>query len=157
MTLFKRIVVPIDGSDPSKRALSTALEIAKRFDSEVIVITVASVFHGRATYLENEKAKTTTSMSNKRKAYEVLAETEEAHHVELLKEAEVIANKEGVEIQTELLRGTPSEEIIEFLDEEAHDLIVMGCRGLGTMKELLLGSTSSAVLHHCNHTVVIVK
>jgi nucleotide-binding universal stress UspA family protein len=155
--MFKTIVVPIDGSDPSRRALTTALEIAKRFDSEVIVITVASVFQGRASYLETPPEKSEVSMSNKRKAYEILAETEEAHHVDLLKEAERVAKKEGVGIYTELLRGTPSEEIIEFLDEEAHDLIVMGSRGLGTMKELLLGSTSSAVLHHCNHTVLIVK
>jgi len=155
--LFKRIVIAFDGSDPSRRALITALEIAKKFDSEVIVVSVASVFHGRASYLEGSRAQTQVSMSNKRKAYEVLAQTEEAHHVDVLKEAEKVAREEGVPIHTELLRGTPSEEIIEFLDEEAHDLIVMGSRGFGTLKELLLGSTSSAVLHHCNHTVLIVK
>jgi nucleotide-binding universal stress UspA family protein len=155
--MFKKIVVPIDGSEASKRALSTALGIAKRFDSEVTVITVAG-FQSEPTVMEDFPVHQEGSNAmDPRDAFDLLAQAEERHHIELLKEAEKESKAEGLDVRTELLRGKPAEEIIEFLDDEVHDLVVMGSRGLGGMKRLLLGSTSTAVLHHCNHSVLIVK
>ena len=144
--MYQSIVVPIDGSDPSKRALSHAIEIAKKFNSEITIITVASTHH-RTPAVENVSKKGTppATESVKRKAFNLIVDAEEEHHRSVLKEAEAVAKAEGFNVRTVFLRGQPSEEIINFLDENPHDLIVMGSRGLGGMKRLLLGSTSSAV------------
>ncbi|MFO0753020.1 MAG: universal stress protein [Thermodesulfovibrionales bacterium] len=63
----------------------------------------------------------------------------------------------GVKVATRVLIGTPAEEISAFAEKGGYDLIVMGSRGRGEIKGLLLGSVSDRVLHLANCSVLIVK
>jgi nucleotide-binding universal stress UspA family protein len=60
-------------------------------------------------------------------------------------------------ISTEIIQGPPRQVIVEEAEKWGADLIVMGSRGLGTWNRLLLGSVSSAVVHHAKCSVEIVR
>lgn len=67
-----------------------------------------------------------------------------------------IADK-TVKITTEIIQGPPGQVIVDEAEEWGADLIVMGSRGLGAWNRLLLGSVSSAVVHHAKCSVEIVR
>jgi nucleotide-binding universal stress UspA family protein len=60
-------------------------------------------------------------------------------------------------VETEVQEGEPRERILAIAEEWKPDLIVLGARGLGTFKSALLGSVSSAVVHHATCPVLVVK
>ncbi|MGI0034108.1 MAG: universal stress protein [Nitrososphaeraceae archaeon] len=59
-----------------------------------------------------------------------------------------MAKEKGVTINTILLHGNPAEEMLDFSKKEKCDTIIMGSRGMGKFKELILGSVSSKIVHH---------
>jgi nucleotide-binding universal stress UspA family protein/CBS domain-containing protein len=59
-------------------------------------------------------------------------------------------------IEVEITVGQPADEIIRLAESTGNDLIVVGARGVGAMKRLLLGSVSETVLHHAGCPVLIV-
>jgi nucleotide-binding universal stress UspA family protein len=76
---------------------------------------------------------------------------------EILDKAKNIGNKNGVNVETVVMKGDATSNIIDFSKKENYDTIIMGRRGKGKFKQLVLGSTSNKVLTHSNSTVVIVK
>ena len=56
-----------------------------------------------------------------------------------------------------IIKGTPEEVILNYAKEKGVDLIVMGTRGLGGFKKLLLGSVSNGVVSHAPCSVLIVR
>jgi nucleotide-binding universal stress UspA family protein len=62
-----------------------------------------------------------------------------------------------VKVETELMKGDAAANIIDYSRKENFDTIVMGRRGMGKLRELVLGSTSTKVLSHSDCTVVIVR
>jgi nucleotide-binding universal stress UspA family protein len=75
----------------------------------------------------------------------------------ILTKCSEIANNKGIKIETKLLQGNPSSVIIDFCENEKQDIIIMGSRGMGKFKELVLGSVSNKVLHHSSCPVMIVR
>ncbi|UCF91624.1 MAG: universal stress protein [Desulfobacterales bacterium] len=68
------------------------------------------------------------------------------------------AKKQGVEwVETTVREGDPAEEITAFARDGDFDMLVIGSRGLGSVKGLLLGSVSSKVCHLTDRTCVTVK
>jgi len=62
-----------------------------------------------------------------------------------------------LEITSEIIQGSPRQVIVDEAERWGADLIVMGSRGLGAWNRLLLGSVSSAVVHHAKCSVEIVR
>lgn len=62
-----------------------------------------------------------------------------------------------LKISTEIIEGSPGQVIVDEAERWKADLIVMGSRGLGAWNRLLLGSVSSAVVHHAKCSVEIVR
>lgn len=62
-----------------------------------------------------------------------------------------------MKISGEIIQGSPAQVIVDEAEKWAADLIVMGSRGLGAWDRLLLGSVSSAVVHHAKCSVEIVR
>jgi nucleotide-binding universal stress UspA family protein len=83
----------------------------------------------------------------------------EETNVQMLDEALKMANeaKPELEMTTKTLRGRPAEEIVEASDEGDFDLIVMGGKGLGDVKGMVLGSVSNRVANDAKGPVTIVK
>ncbi|USK36443.1 universal stress protein (plasmid) [Bacillus sp. F19] len=144
LTFFSRIVVPYDGSELSKKALETAIRLAKQDEgTELNVITVVDQPTNMAFYATYNLD--TLREANLSAAKEMLDEVEQ--------KLKNLPNKTG----TFILEGSPAYEIVDFIKQDDADLVVMGSRGLSGLKELFLGSVSHYVVQKVTCQVFIVK
>ena len=143
MLLFEKILVPLDSSEHSKNALEKAIQIAKKFDSEITLIHVCS--------LEGVPFSITATK------YERYVQNIRNFGNAILDHGLKQVESEGVHAETRLLEGHTVEEIIKVAKERKFDLIVMGARGLSAIKEIFLGSVSHGVINHVQCPVLVVK
>ena len=148
--LFKKILVAIDGSNLAYKSLDYALDLAKKYSAEIMVLTVVQMPSN--SVLEQGAAFTPISSQSYR-------EKMENYHKEILSEAAKNAKKSSPKIQftTKLVEGRPADKIVETAKLESFDLIVIGSRGLGGIKEFFLGSVSDRVADEAPCPVLIVK
>ena len=145
--MFKKILVPVDGSEGSWRALADALDIGRKFTSELGIVNVIQPFNN-AALLAMPGGSVILDRDN--------TELEEIgnHILELAKE-KVGAYPHKVDYLVEV--GHPSERIIAISGKEKCDAIVIGSRGLSGIAEFFLGSVSSKVAQYANVPVLITK
>jgi len=146
--LFTKILVAVDGSEFSKRAVEAAVEICKRFDSELIVLHVVQ----QPPYLFAAAGVPPAAVQQ----YFQDAKREGQRYVE---EAVETARRMGLRVRGEVLERAASvvEAITSFALNERVDLIVTGTRGLSGFKKILLGSVASGVVSHAHCPVLVVK
>jgi nucleotide-binding universal stress UspA family protein len=143
---MKKILVATDGSEKSKHAMEQAASLAKAFDAEITVISVSQdtqFYIGDQTFGSGHMF--------------VLQEDIEKAVKQILKRASEFFAEKGLEVKTVLGKGYPADVICETAEEGDFDVIVLGSRGLGSIKGFILGSVSSRVAHHCKRSVMIVK
>lgn len=136
---MNKILLPVDGSDHSRRAVAKAAELAKLSGGEV------RVFH----YQEQEPSK----------AGVVTTETS-SDAAALVKQAIDELQELGVKASGETRVGLYGEAARAILDEASRfdaDLIVMGSRGRSDFEALLLGSVAHKVIHYGHSPVLIVR
>ena len=133
---FKRILVAIDGSRDSEKASKAALDLAETYKADLIFL---SIIPGR----EYDRSKNEAE----RKA-ETIVERQAA-----------MAESRGVKAKREICPATESivGQIVDYADQGKIDLIVIGTRGLGGFKKMLLGSVSSGVVTHASCPVLVVR
>lgn len=147
-----RIMVTVDGSDNATRALRAAVELAKAYHSELLIMTVTpreSITVGIASEYPGNSSVTRTF-------YEQMDKRSDR----ILSDAADIARKAGfASMKTEAVPEFDSvtKQILEHADARKVDLIVIGTRGLGGFRRLLLGSVSSAVVTHAHCNVMVVR
>lgn len=141
---MSKIVVAYDGSELSKKALQRAINLAKQ-DEKVEVNVITAIPRPVATIYNYGAIGDTVEEANLEVAREMMKEVEET-----LKE---IPNK----TETYIVEGNPARKIEEFAENNNADLIIMGSRGLGGIKELFLGSVSHHVVQKASCEVIIVK
>ena len=141
--MFTNILVPIDGSDNSYRALDAALLLSEKLGSNITVIHVMEEVP--ITHIGSEK------MLNE------LLEASKKENQDILLKCTEIANQKGLTIKTFLLQGNPASAILDYNKKEKFDLVIMGSRGLGKFKELILGSVSSKIVHHSPCAVLLIR
>jgi nucleotide-binding universal stress UspA family protein len=131
--MFLDILVGIDGSASSWRALDYGIELARAGNAKLTLITVAPPVSGYVTLagVSNEKMHAELD----RWAQEMLAKAEERVP------ADVIAH-------TIQKSGDAGPEIVKAVNRGSYDLIVLGSRGRGRAQEGLLGSVNAYVHHH---------
>ena len=137
-----RIVVGVDGSENSVQALHFAIEEARIRGAELHAV---SAWHVPPAVYGAGWAPASTDLDEFRK----LAEQSLRQSVE-----EAGATEAGVQVTPVLREGHPVDVLIA--ESEGADLLVVGTRGLGGFKELLLGSVSQQCAHHASCPVVIV-
>jgi nucleotide-binding universal stress UspA family protein len=148
--LFKKILVPIDGSKTSYTIIKYALDLAKKYSAKITIVTVVDL---PSNSLLAQGAAFTPETT---KDYQ--QKLEKTHNKILstaIKNAKKINPK--IELTKKLLEGRPADEIVELAKEEKFDLIVIGSRGLGGIKEFFLGSVSDRVADAAPCPVLIVK
>jgi len=147
---FTKILVPIDGSKNADKALSKALVISEKFDSELILIHVISDFIlDFSTTAEGFQIPNTAVMKIR------TAVREQAK--KMMAERLSRVQKKKINCESVILIGDIGSEIIQHAEKDNVDLIVMGARGLGKFKQLLLGSVSNKVVISSPCSVLIVK
>jgi len=155
--LFEKILVPLDGSEHSSKALTIAIEIAKKFNAKIVLIHVYSVTV--SPVMIPEPSTLTPPMVPVMTPAEISKTVEATRNASarILVEGEEKAKAEGVQVETILKEGHTVQEIIKTAKEGKFDLMVIGARGISKIRELLLGSVTDGVIHHASCPVLVTK
>lgn len=151
--MIKKILVPLDGSEPADKALDFALDLAEKYSADIVLLTVVPyvgmpLLPPVAGVQPTPPAAVDTYLKELKASHEkVLSEA--------LKKAKKI--KPNLKVSAKLFVGRPADKIVETAKEGNFDIIVMGSRGLGGVKEFLLGSVSDRVADEAACPVLIVK
>lgn len=157
MRLFEKILVPVDGSEHSTKALEKATQIAKKFGGEITLIHVYSA--SVPPIILPEPTTISTPGIPILTAAEVSRVVEAARESgdRILREGEKKAKAEGVQVEKKLVEGHAVQEIVKMAKEDNFDLIIIGARGISHIKEMFLGSVTDGVIHHANCPVLVIK
>lgn len=141
--MFKKILVPVDGSEFSFRAVKTAAALAEKFSSQVTLLHVVTLpFTAPAISPE-------VGVIIPQHIFDEL----EAEGRKVLTKA--AAELGQASVKTQIRTGHPAMEIIDEA-KNGYDLIVMGSRGLGELRGFVMGSVSDRVTHHSGCAVLVV-
>lgn len=159
--MINRILVAIDHSEHSTRATALATELAVKFGAPVTFVHVLDKVLGReqlkryVAYLESTPHPNPVQVEG---IHKELAQSGEAEGIELLGVAKSTALSAGVEeVDTTLLDGDPATVILHHASQGEYDAIVLGRRGMGSLKGLLTGSVSQKVASWGKHTIILVN
>ena len=155
---FKKILVAIDGSDSSKRAAQVALGLAEGLKADLVLLHAISPptkYYGSTIPAPSGVAAPPISQREIDAYYDYARRAAKG----MVEDVESQAKRGGVKVKTDFPQGVSSvvETIIDHAEDEKADLIVVGTRGLGGFKKLLLGSVSSGVVSHASTPVLVVR
>jgi len=146
--MIKKILVPIDGSTHSKKALEFASELAAKFDAELNLLNVG----------ENSATEQTMVMGSSHFTVPLdNAKVIEAGRTITDAATEIIKKKGILIANADVVIGSPANKILEAAESNEIDTIVMGSRGLSDLKGLLVGSVSHKVGHLAKCTCISVR
>lgn len=140
---FKKIFIATDGSEQNRRAIEYGIELAK--------IAGGKIFVG---YVVDTAAFASIPMDA---GWEMMYELMETEANEAVQKVEVLAKQAGIDVETVLLEGHPSNEIIEFSQKNGINVIVMGTLGKSGLDRFLLGSVAEKVTRNSTVPVLVVK
>jgi nucleotide-binding universal stress UspA family protein len=133
---MKRILVAYDGGEPARRALDTAIDLAKKFDALISIVSVVPFHPGRSP---------------------VDPWDDQAVHADELLQARTILAERGIEAELLEPVGDPARTIERIAVDGGFDTVVLGSRGLGAASRFLRGSVSEHVATHAGVTVAIAR
>jgi nucleotide-binding universal stress UspA family protein len=140
---MKPIMLATDGSPTAEEATKKAIELAKLFEAELLIVTAWDIPYSTLGYaalpVNGDLMKGAEDQAKK-----------------VAREAAATAKAEGISAQTVVLRGFPVEEICAAATKFEPELIVLGSHGWGAMKRMVFGSVSTGVLHHTSVPVLVV-
>jgi len=148
-SVYRKILVAVDGSENSRKAAKTAIWLSRVTGAKLIVLAVVQVpilldqgIPGGSSYGIGEYLAQTKKYLEK-----VVADVSED------------AANQGVDAERVVIEGTASvvQAIVDYAAENRVDLIVVGTRGLGGFKKLVLGSVSSGLVAHAPCAVLVVR
>lgn len=137
---FKKILVPLDGSKYSEKALQSVCEIVDAFNSKIILLYVV------------EKSIPINLLD--RKEYLTLLR---GFGKKTLEQANNVLLKKGITAKTFLKEGNIVTEIEKVVKKENCDLIIVGNKGLGSVTRFLLGSVSNKLAQSSSCSLLIIK
>ena len=149
--MIKNILVAVDGSEYSNRALDFALDLAEKYRAPVTLLNVSESPAMGTVPLEP----TTISGDN----IVLFSKDLRRLHENILSKAVAHAKEENpkVTVLSKLREGDPASEIAAETKESAFDVVVVGHRGQSRIREVFLGSVSEKVSHSAPCSVIIVR
>lgn len=138
--MINKILLAYDGSESAKKALATALDLARKYQAELYVLSVAQP----PDFGEDVET-------------EAIVENSRSYHERTLLPVKDLVATSGVKAVFEVAVGHPAEQIIYHADRYRVDLIVLGHRGKSLFRRLLLGSVSKQVVQYAERTVLVVR
>lgn len=134
------IVVGTDGSDNGQRAVAAAADLGSRLEGRLVLV------HAFEPLAHLDRIGPNANF----------ADVEDEVSQVLEEEWAAPARDRGVAVETRVAHGVPAEVLLDVADEEEADLVVVGARGLGRLKVLTMGSTSSKVVQASRRPVLVV-
>lgn len=142
-SLYRNIVIATDGSENSQRAISCGVEIAKLSGATVHALYV----------VDTPSMISETWTAGKEMVHELIIREGK----KVLSKVKKIIEDSGVEVKEALLEGYPSEEIINFAENNNMDLIVMGTLGKTGLERFLVGSVAENVVRNSKVPVMVIR
>ena len=139
-SLYMNILVPLDGSDYSKKALLQACDIAKNYQANLLLVYVVDKSPSLNLLDRNEYLKILRRFGEK-----VLIKGKET------------AKAEGMDVTTVMKEGNITNEIVKLAKNKKCNLIIVGSKGLGATARFFLGSISNKLANNSPCSVLIVK
>jgi nucleotide-binding universal stress UspA family protein len=146
--MFRNLLVPIDGSPDAERALAEAADLAGLANGAMTVMTVIPdsstwvLGGGHGAFIAPQSVRD--------------LDQQVEHEYERMLARAVDALPQGLSVTKLVAHGRPATAIVEQATAGGHDLVVMGSRGRGEVKALLLGSVSHDVLQTSPAPVLVV-
>jgi nucleotide-binding universal stress UspA family protein len=139
--MYRRILVANDGSDGAFKALLAALNIARRYEADLHMITVQEIprFPGSTAELEGE------------------IESAESRSAPVVAESKLRAAAQGLTLNCHVLPGHAVSTIVEFCRERSFDLLVVGFMGHSMLYNRIIGSTTDRLVDLAPCNVLVVK
>jgi nucleotide-binding universal stress UspA family protein len=139
--MFNKILVAIDGSQASEKALAAAVDLAAHYKADLTALSVAEMPEVVAMVDEVDEIRQST----------------EAHFRKIGEAAVEYARSRGVALRSVVVRGHAADAIVRYAESEGMNLVVIGQHGHSRITRFFLGSTSDRVSEHCPCSVMIVK
>ena len=143
MPVFTNILVAMDGSEASQRALSQAVDLAKLCNAKLHAIYVVETGLFTSLPLDN--------------TVEIMYRVLEKEGETVLERAKKYAAGKGITVITHMKQGHAGSEVISLAEREKSDLIVVGSHGKSNTDRLLIGSVSTFVVTHSAVTTMVVR
>jgi len=141
--LFKNILVPHDGSSHSKHAFKVALDMAKKYNSKLSMVTVLD---------------TSSGMWGHANLWDKAIGGAKNHVTKEFESFESLAKKAKVPFQSEIIESkSVTKTVVSHSKSKKIDLIVMGAHGITGWDKLVLGSVTDSVVHRVRCPVLIVR
>lgn len=142
-----KILVPIDGSEHSKKAVDLAVDMALKYDAEIYFLHALEerkIPEGFKEYARSERIPPSSYFG-------MVCET-------FVGDAQKKAETAGVKkVEVICERGNPADKILNVAKKNKVDMIIMGTRGLGGFSRAIMGSVSTKVCNHAHCTCITVK
>lgn len=140
----RQILIATDGSETANEAADFALEMFGCSGAKVYALYIIDTTPYRSVSLDKIWSK------------ETLDEFERAGY-EATSYVEKIGKAAGVEVESRVLKGHPTEKILSFAEDNNIDMIIVGSLGKGGYERVLLGSVSKKVVRHAKIPVLVVR
>jgi nucleotide-binding universal stress UspA family protein len=135
--VYQKILVPLDGSEHSKRALNEAISLSKMTNGTITLLNVQPHHASLASPVSHHTSEVPQSI--------------------VLTEGQRIVQAAGLQVNTLLLQGNVVDQIVKTAKDDNSDLIIVGARGLSKFEELLLGSVSHGVVEKAPCPVIVTR
>ena len=143
MPVFTNILIAIDGSDASQRALARAVDEARVWNAKLHVLYVVET--GLFSSLPSDNT------------VEIMYRVLEKEGTTVLDRAKKYAAEKGITVTTHIKQGHAGSEVLALADQENADLIMVGSHGKSQADRLLIGSVSTFVVSHSKVTTMVVR
>jgi len=144
-SIYRKIMVPTDGSEFVRGAVSTAIEIAKLSEAKLYAVYVIPDDEFSVTYPKDTQLEKTFLDYFRTEGKEAIACVETS------------GRDENIEVESVILEGSPAHEIVDFAEKNDIDLIVIGTHGKTGIRRFLLGSVAENVVRHSKKAVLVVR
>jgi len=151
--LVSKVLVAVDGSENSERALNFALNFADKYGASLTMINVTessaltAMPYDMNGYPGNSMASASVAQDLRKFHQGILDKA--AEHAKTV--------KPNLPVEVMLKEGNPAAEISSVANECNFDVVIIGHRGIGKVRELFMGSICEKVVHTVNSTIIIVK
>ena len=139
-----KILLPVDGSEPSLEAVRHAISLAQSGLRATFVLANVQ----EPTYLYELVLAPDA---------EVLERVSGAAGSHSLEAGQALLQAAGLAFEREIASGDPGHTLVELIERHGCDAVIMGARGMGALRHALLGSVSQALVHHSPVPVTIVR
>lgn len=135
--MYQKILVPLDGSEHSKRALNEAINLSRMTNGSITLLNVQPYRLTLTPPVDHEIGEGPQSI--------------------VLTEGQKIVQAAGIQVNTLLLKGNIVDQIVKTAKDDNSDLIIVGARGLSKLEEMLLGSVSHGIVEKAPCPVIVTR